>query len=134
MAFPAQSSVSPIYEVFPDVPERWRTAHQRGLAGEVVIAQEDYFERLDGRMQWLRWEIHPWYTSGMDVGGIFIFAEEITSRKQAEEALRRSEALYRAIGESIDYGVWICSPDGRNTYASESFLKRKPAFDQRSGL
>jgi PAS domain S-box-containing protein len=36
---------------------------------------------------------------------------------------RESERVYRAIGESIDYGVWVCAPDGRNVYASESFLK-----------
>ncbi len=48
---------------------------------------------------------------------------EIVERKRAEEALRKSEALYRAIGESIDYGVWACAPDGRNIYASDSFLK-----------
>src|SRR4051794_19762864 len=46
-----------------------------------------------------------------------------THRKKPEEALRRSERIYRAIGESIDCGVWVCAPDGRNTYASDSFLK-----------
>jgi len=38
-------------------------------------------------------------------------------------ALPQSEQLYRAIGESIDYGVWVCTPDGRNVYASDSFLE-----------
>jgi PAS domain S-box-containing protein len=40
-----------------------------------------------------------------------------------QKALRESEMLYRAIGESINYGVWVCDAAGRNTYASESFLR-----------
>ncbi|MGH9334330.1 MAG: PAS domain-containing hybrid sensor histidine kinase/response regulator, partial [Vicinamibacteria bacterium] len=48
---------------------------------------------------------------------------DVTVRKQAEEALRRSERIYRGIGESIDYGVWVCDSEGRNVYASPSFLE-----------
>ncbi len=43
--------------------------------------------------------------------------------RQNEKALRQSERLYRAIGETIDYGIWVCDPQGRNLYASESFLR-----------
>ena len=56
----------------------------------------------------------------MFISGVLI---DITAQKIAERALRSSEKLYRAIGESIDYGVWLCDPQGRNLYASESFLK-----------
>jgi PAS domain S-box-containing protein len=44
-------------------------------------------------------------------------------RTSVEEALRESERIYRAIGESIDYGVWLCEPDGKNVYVSPSFLE-----------
>ena len=43
--------------------------------------------------------------------------------EEANSALRESEKLYRAIGESIQYGVWVCAADGHNIYASDSFLK-----------
>lgn len=48
---------------------------------------------------------------------------DVSARKRMEEAVRESERLYRAIGESINYGIWVCDLEGRNTYASESFLK-----------
>jgi PAS domain-containing protein len=38
-------------------------------------------------------------------------------------ALENSEKLYRAIGESINYGVWVTDAGGRCIYASDSFLK-----------
>ncbi|MEO8017077.1 MAG: ATP-binding protein [Pseudomonadota bacterium] len=38
-------------------------------------------------------------------------------------ALETSEKLYRAIGESINYGVWVCGADGRNIYCSDSLLR-----------
>jgi PAS domain S-box-containing protein len=38
-------------------------------------------------------------------------------------ALEDSEKLYRAIGESINYGVWVTDADGRLLYASDSFLR-----------
>jgi PAS domain S-box-containing protein len=43
-------------------------------------------------------------------------------RRAAEQALRESERLYRAIGETINYGIWVCDAQGRNSYASECFL------------
>jgi len=48
---------------------------------------------------------------------------DVSEEKRAEKALRHSVQIYRAIGDSIDYGVWVCDPEGRNVYASQSFLR-----------
>jgi len=58
-----------------------------------------------------------------EILSLVVVFRDVADRKRLEQALRTSEQTYRAIGESIEYGVWVCDPDGRNTYASESFLK-----------
>ena len=78
--------------------------------------------KKDGTVFWCY--IHVSLFDHPEFGRVMVSAHtDITERKQIEQALRESEALYRAIGESINYGVWVCAPDGRNIYASESFLK-----------
>ena len=75
------------YEIFPEIPERWKEFHRRGLAGEVLCKEEDPFLREDGRKQWLKWDIRPWHAAGKTVGGILIFSEDITERKNFEEKI-----------------------------------------------
>ena len=79
------------YEVFPDIPQKWRDVHQRSLAGEVLSAEEDPYYREDGSVDWTRWECRPWYESDGSIGGIIIYNEIINERKEIEEELRKSE-------------------------------------------
>jgi PAS domain S-box-containing protein len=66
---------------------------------------------------WL--EVHAYPSpSGLDV-----IYRPISGRKRAEESFRKNEQIYRAIGESINHGVWVCDAAGKNIYASESFLR-----------
>jgi len=81
------------YEINPEVPERWKDTHRRGLAGERQRSEEDQYNRADGTMQWIKWEIIPWNASDGDIGGIIMFYEDITHRKLAETALRGSKEL-----------------------------------------
>jgi PAS domain S-box-containing protein len=74
------------YESFPDLPERWKEIHRRALAGETLRAEEDRWDRKGGT-NWSRWEIRPWQNLDGVPGGILIFSEDITHRKNAEEAL-----------------------------------------------
>jgi len=46
--------------------------------------------------------------------------DEVQARSRA---LETSEKLYRAIGESINYGVWVTDAEGRAIYNSDSYLR-----------
>ncbi len=85
------------YDVFPEIPSRWKAAHRRALRGEVLEAQEDWFVREDGRVQWLRWELCPWRDEAGRVAGVLILSEDITGRKEGERALREGNEKMRAI-------------------------------------
>lgn len=94
------------YEIFPEIPENWREAHRRGLAGEVLRSEEDRFVRGDGSVQWLRWEIHPWRDAVGKVGGIVIFSENITERKRTVEKLQESTQRLSRAQEIAHLGSW----------------------------
>jgi PAS domain S-box-containing protein len=110
------------YELFPELPERWKEAHRRCLAGEVVREEHDRFDRADGTVQWIRWEIHPWYEKGQ-IGGIAIFAEDVTAKEKVAEALRTSEARYRMLFEKTISGVVIIATDGRVVDCNDAWAK-----------
>lgn len=96
------------YEVFPEISDRWKENHRRGLAGEVLRHDADRFDRADGTVQWVRWEIRPWRESEGRIGGILIFSEEITDRKRAEDALRDQAELLDLAHDTI----MVCDMDG----------------------
>ena len=77
------------YELFPDIPDRWKEIHRRALQGETVRADEDRWDREDITL-WVRWEIRPWWNSDGSQGGVLLFAEDITHIKQSEETLSKA--------------------------------------------
>ncbi|MBC8095622.1 MAG: PAS domain S-box protein [Akkermansiaceae bacterium] len=90
----------------------------RQLLGGKALRVERKMRRKDG--SYFEAEASIKMLPGQLIHGII---RDVTERNKAEQELRRSEKVYRAIGESIDYGIWICDAQGRNNYASESFLK-----------
>jgi len=87
------------YEVFPDIPERWKKIHQRCLKGAVEQCDEDLFSREDGTTDWVRWEVRPWHDSKGQIGGIIMLTEDITERKLAEVALNRAHRALSVLSE-----------------------------------
>jgi len=109
------------YDIFPEIPERWREVHQRCLAGGAVERNAgELFVRHDGSEQWIRWEIQPWHRTGGDIGGLVLFSEDITQQKRAEQALRESESRLRLAQQVARVGTFELNwQTGINTWTAE---------------
>lgn len=94
------------YDVFPDIPVHWKEIHQRCLAGAIEKKEEDMFVRADGSIDWIRWEIHPWYRYTGEVGGIILFSEVITEKKIAQEVIKRNEERFNLAIMATKDGIW----------------------------
>ncbi|MBW4565449.1 MAG: PAS domain S-box protein [Mojavia pulchra JT2-VF2] len=100
------------YEIFPDIPKEWKQIHQQCLAGAIEQRHEDSYLRADGSVEWVRWSLRPWYMASGEIGGIMMFSENITQRKQSEIALRHNEERYRFLVIATSQIVWTVPPDG----------------------
>ncbi len=106
------------YEIFPDIPPRWREVHARVLAGEELAHEEDPFLRLDGRTDWCRWLMKPWRTADGRM-----FSEVITDQVAARRALADSEARFRATFENAAVGIAHFDPDFRWLRVNEALCR-----------
>src|SRR5581483_2613279 len=73
---------------------------------------EDSFRRRDGSVDWVKWEVRPWHDERGAIGGIVIYSENITMRKNAEAALRENEARFRALADNIPQLTWMADATG----------------------
>ena len=99
------------YELFPEIPERWRQVHQRCLTGNVERSEDDPFPRADGSVDYVRWECRPWYGGQSGVGGIIIYTEVMTERKRAEVALRERERQLSTLVANLPGVAYRCKND-----------------------
>jgi PAS domain S-box-containing protein len=111
------------YEVFPEIPQRWRDIHARVLAGEELSQEEDQFRRQDGRTEWTGWSMAPWRGGDGTIGGAVLFAEVTTEQVEARRALADSEARFRATFENAAVGVALVGTDGSILRANNSFAR-----------
>ncbi len=94
------------YKMFPEMPERWKEVHRRALAGEVLRDENDHFERADGSVKWLRWEVRPWRDGAGTIAGILAFTEDITERKLADDTFHDSQEKLRLALDGARLGTW----------------------------
>ncbi|MBI1324070.1 PAS domain S-box protein [bacterium] len=107
----------------------------KAIAGlqESVLLEKRYMHR-DGRM------IYGLVASSLlrDSGGRPLYfisqIQDISERRQAEEALRLSEERHRLLAENARDVVWTMQPDGRITYISPSIEKVRGLTPQEAML
>jgi PAS domain S-box-containing protein len=110
------------YEVFPEIPERWKEVHRRCLAGASEQCEEDPFPRADGTTDWIRWEIQPWHQAEGSIGGIVLFSEVITEQVLARDRLQRSQAMLARAERIAHLGSWEWNATtGAVTWSDEMF-------------
>jgi len=107
------------YEVFPELSDEWKLIHRRAMAGETITAAAEPFPRSDGSVQWLRWEVRPWYHQTGSIGGVVQFTEDISNLRHAEDQLRVTSRIFDQAGEAI----MIADPDSIIRSVNAAFCK-----------
>jgi PAS domain S-box-containing protein len=111
------------YELFPNILERWKEVHRRGMKGIVEKSDDDFYIKDDGTPVWLKWEVHPWYNAIGEIGGIVIFTENISERKKAEQAIKESEERFRTMANEAPLFVWVTDEKLQTTYLNKAGLE-----------
>ncbi len=118
------------YDIHPDLPEIWKDAHRRGLAGESLKNDEDLWIQANGTRNWLRWAITPWTDENRNIGGIIISAEDITARKLAEENIRQ----YADIVGNMKIGLYVFHMEDREDDRTLRLVTANPSALLFSGV
>lgn len=108
------------YEIFPEIGDDWKAIHQRVLGGDIDKNDLAEFPRGDGIMDYIRWEVRPWYASEGVVGGIIMYTEVITEQVETAQKLVDSQKQNATIIESIPDLMFVFDSDGVYLDAKES--------------
>ena len=113
------------YEVFPEIPKKWRETHQRCLKGETLSGDRDEFVRSDGTIQFTRWLSQPWYDLDGEIAGIIIYTEVINDLIETELKLEDTLNRLHLVMDNLTIGIAVNSvdPEVEFEYMNENFPK-----------
>ncbi len=107
-----------------------------------AVAQKDVFElehrviRIDGSIGWTHSRSMPVLDDNGELTEWFGAASDISSRKEAEQALRRSQQRYHTLFDSIDEGYCVIRMefDAQGNGRDYVFLEINQAFERQTGI
>jgi len=99
-----------IWTEFPEgVGQPFQAAYERAVAENKPTQIEAYYEPYN---RWFENRIYPY------AGGVAIFFQDVTDRRNAEHRLRESEQRFRSLFEHHPDGVFALDADGHFTSAN----------------
>jgi two-component system, cell cycle sensor histidine kinase and response regulator CckA len=107
--------------------------HRELLGGQIVTGREARRQKRDGTRLTVNLSAAPIRDANRRVKGIIGFFVDITSQRQAQEALRQAEEKYRNIFENAVEGIYQTTPDGKYISANPA-LARMMGFDSPAEL
>ncbi|TMA81767.1 MAG: PAS domain S-box protein, partial [Deltaproteobacteria bacterium] len=90
--------------------------------GQGVHRDDEVYWRKDGTSFPVEFWSHPIFRDGRTLGAVITFID-ITERKQAEEALRKSEERWRSVYENSAIGVALTDLNGRFLATNSAYQK-----------
>ncbi len=94
------------YDIFPEIGDDWKENHRKCLQGEINKCDEAPFRRADGSIQWIYWDVRPWYIPDGSIGGLIMHTGDITHLKEKDLEKSRIEAILEKTNEVARIGTW----------------------------
>ncbi|WP_081980906.1 PAS domain S-box protein [Cellulophaga sp. Hel_I_12] len=94
------------YDTFPEIGDEWKANHKKCLEGAIDTNDGAPFVRADGSVQWIYWDVRPWYISEGNVGGLIMHTGDITHLKEKEEEQIFIEKILDKTNEVARIGTW----------------------------
>lgn len=110
------------FEVFPEIPKRWIESDRRALSGQIEKTEEDFFIRKNGKKEWIKREVYPWYKATGEIGGIVLMTEILTEKKKSQE-------MYQYLFENSPDVILIVNPSMRIELINRSVLEGQTVDD-----